>query len=141
MFYLILARFVVHKDLLSFSGGTHRPGKLRSNFAIAHWPTHVANFHTWSLTVMLTLLFISTYVLHMSAAWRLASLTKKFWLCWSFLFHEHYVLLEGYFLSSHRSLVFSCWLEYLLWSYQMKCFKKYVLTECGYWYSDFSEWV
>ena len=47
MFYLILAKFVVHKDLLSFSCGTHRPGKLRSNFAIAHWPTHVANFHTW----------------------------------------------------------------------------------------------
>ena len=46
MFYLILAKFVVHKDLLSFSCGTHRPGKLRSNFAIAHWPTHVANFHT-----------------------------------------------------------------------------------------------
>ena len=124
MFYLILAKFVVHKDLLSFSGGTHRPGKLRSNFAIAHWPTHVANFHTWSLTVMLTLLFISTYVLHMSAAWRLASLTKKFWLCWSFRFHEHYLLLREIlpFIAQLFSILML--IKYLLWLYQMKCFKE-----------------
>lgn len=141
MFYLILPRFVVHKDLLSFSGGTHRHCKLRSNFAIAHGPTHVVNFHTWIIDCDAHTPIHLDICLAYVCSLKIGFLLKKFWLCWSFLFHEHYVLLEGYFLSSHRSLVFSCWLEYLLWSYQMKCFKKYVLTECGYWYSDFSEWV
>ena len=77
-----------------------------------------------SLTVMLTLLFISTYVLHMSAAWRLAFLKKKFWLCWSFCFHEHYLLLREIlpFIAQLFSILML--IEYLLWLYQMKCFKE-----------------
>ena len=38
---------VYHKDWLTYSGGTDRPGELCYNFSISNDLTHMVNFPTW----------------------------------------------------------------------------------------------
>ena len=46
---------VHHKDWLTYSGGTDRPGKFCYNFSIRNELPRVVNFPTWSHTVALTI--------------------------------------------------------------------------------------
>ena len=74
--------------------------------------------------LLMLLTFILDHWLWCSHSYSLASLTKKFWLCWSFRFHEHYLLLREIlpFIAQLFSILML--IEYLLWLYQMKCSKE-----------------
>ena len=105
---------VHHKDWLSYSGGTDRPGELcyKSQMTLLRWLTFLLGSQTDS---------------HSSALLDLFLLTLVFVLQWLSRHWEILIMLLSQFrltyhqihspVSSHSLWLFSCWLGWSLWSF------------------------
>ena len=118
-----------HKDWLTYSGGTDRPGELCYNFSISNDLTQMANFPTWllgSLTVTLLNVFPSDTSICSTMAFPTLWNSDHVVVSISIDFRSnsqqdalfHLKLTRGCPVSSHSLLLFSRWLRWSSWSFE-----------------------
>ena len=108
---------VHHKDWLTHSGGTDRPGELCHNFSVSNDLTQMVNFPNRSLTVTLTFLLCWMYFFfwHKYLFYNAFPSSGKFQSCWCLSFHWlSNKLKTGCPVSSHSLWLFLCRLRCLL---------------------------
>ena len=108
---------VHHKDWLTYSSGTDRPGKLCSNFSISddlaqtvNFPTWIPDCHSHSPVLLDFLLLMLLFVLQGFPY------TGKFWSCCCLSFHWFSIKFTmGCLVLWHSLWIFLCWLGWSSW--------------------------
>ena len=122
---LVKLRSFHHKNWLTYSGGTDRPGKLCYNFLSQMTLPRSLTFLLWSLTVSLTVLLFWIYLFLLILVFFFYNgfpSNGKFWSCSCLSFHWVSIKITmGYPVSLHSLWLFSCWMRWSSWSFERCC--------------------